>query len=62
MGATYTSLPISIPSIMKAIVSEVETNLIDEASLDIPRVSFKCETWIKLMERLSKESQVATFD
>jgi hypothetical protein len=62
MGATYTSLPVSIPSIMKAIVSEVETNLIDEASLDIPRVSFKCETWIKLMERLSKESQVATFD
>jgi hypothetical protein len=62
MAATYTSLPVSIPSIMKAIVSEVETNLIDEASLDIPRVSFKCETWIKLMERLSKESQVATFD
>ena len=61
MGATYTSLPISIPSIMKAIVSEVETNLIDEASLGISRVSFKCETWIKLMERLSKESQIGSF-
>ena len=62
MAATYTSLPVSIPSLMKAIVSEVEVNLTSDATLDIPRVSFKCETWIKLMERLSKESQLAQFD
>lgn len=62
MAATYTSLPVSIPSLMKAIVSEVEVNLTSDATLDIPRVSFKCETWIKLMERLSKESQVRSFD
>jgi hypothetical protein len=62
MAATYTSLPVSIPSLMKAIVSEVEVNLTSDATLDIPRVSFKCETWIKLMERLSKESQISTFD
>lgn len=61
MGATYTSLPISIPSIMKEIVSEVAYNLTHEPTLEIPRVSFKCETWIKLMERLTKESQVSSF-
>lgn len=62
MGATYTSLPVSIPSLMKAIVREVEANLGSDTSLEIPRVSFKCETWIKLMERLSKESQMRSFD
>ena len=61
MGATYTSLPVSIPSLMKAIVSEVAYNLTHEPTLEITRLSFKCETWIKLMERLTKESQVAQF-
>lgn len=62
MASTYSRLPVSIPSLMRAIVTDVETNLVSETSLDIPRVSFKCETWIKLMERLTKESQVLSTD
>jgi hypothetical protein len=57
MAATYTQLPISVRDVFSAIVGEVSDNLSTESTLDIDSVSFYCETWLELIQRLEKEGR-----
>lgn len=62
MSKTYEHIPISVADIFSDIVGTVSDNLAGESSLDISQVSFKCETWLELIARLTRESQVASYD
>lgn len=55
MAATYQYLPLSIRDIFYELVAIVSDNLSTDDDLDISQVSFKCETWIELIKRISSE-------
>ena len=55
LGATYTDIPLSVSTIFEGIVSEVETNLVSESSLNIDRVGYRNETWTALCRQVSSE-------
>lgn len=57
MGKTYKHIPIALPDIFAQIVSEVETNLASESSLDIPQVNFKHGTMLDIAAELVADSK-----
>lgn len=58
MAATYTNLPVHIPTMIRTIVDEVSDNLSTESTLDIANVHFYCETWDVLRQRLIEDGKV----
>lgn len=57
MPKTYNYLPFDVSDIFRAIVATVNDNLVSETSLDIPRVTYKAETWNELCARLKADSE-----
>jgi hypothetical protein len=57
MAATYTQLPVHIPTLIREVVSEVSDNLASETSLSIANVQFYCETWDVLRQRLIEDGK-----
>ena len=57
MSATYSQIPPSVRDIFEPIVTEVSDNLASDTSLDIDSVTYYCETWLELINRLNKEGQ-----
>jgi hypothetical protein len=60
MAATYPSLPVHIPTLIREVVSEVSDNLASETSLSIANVQFYCETWDVLRQRLIEDGKAET--
>lgn len=54
---TYDHLPYDVSAILRDIVAKVETNLVDESTLEIPRVTFRDETYINLVNTLKVDSE-----
>tara|TARA_R110000868_G_scaffold208116_1_gene457491 strand:- start:268 stop:1461 length:1194 start_codon:yes stop_codon:yes gene_type:complete len=58
MAATYINLPVHIPTLMRSVVEEVSDNLASDTSLSIANVTFYCETWDVLRQRLNEDGKV----
>jgi hypothetical protein len=61
---TYTQTAPDIRGIFEDVVSVVETNILTDTDLSvyIPRVSFKCETFTELVNRLTIEGEVQSME
>ncbi len=57
MARTYDIEPILTPNIFRDIVATVSTNLSTDNDLDIPQVSFKQGSWLKIQQQLTEEAK-----